>query len=166
MVVAVHECGHFLAARLQNIHVSKFAIGFGPSLLSYQGRVVEYSLRALPLGGFVAFPDDDPKCPYPEDDPDLLKNRPIRDRAIVISAGVLANVLFAFVILFAQVVTSDHSIAVEKRSSFVQASTVGISSEVLEPGVIVPQILKDSAADQAGASPSVRMIDTTTQWMM
>lgn len=103
VVVAVHECGHFLAARLQNIHVSKFAIGFGPPIIRYQGKVVEYSLRALPLGGFVAFPDDDPNCPYPEDDPDLLQNRPIADRAYVISAGVIANIIFAFAVLFVQV---------------------------------------------------------------
>lgn len=35
-IIAIHECGHFAAARLQGIHVTKFAIGFGPSLLSYQ----------------------------------------------------------------------------------------------------------------------------------
>jgi len=132
VVVAVHECGHFLAARLQNIHVSKFAIGFGPSLLQYQGKEVQYSVRALPLGGFVAFPDDDPDCPYPDDDPDLLRNRPIVDRALVISAGVIANIIFAFVILFAQ------------------ATTVGITTEILEPGVIVPKVLKGSVADKAG----------------
>jgi hypothetical protein len=39
-IVTVHECGHFLAARLQNIHVTKFSIGFGPALLSYQVGLV------------------------------------------------------------------------------------------------------------------------------
>ena len=95
-IIFVHECGHFFAARLQNIHVSKFSVGFGPNLLSYKGPEVEYSLRWVPLGGFVAFPDDDPDCPYPQDDPDLLRNR-LRDRAIVISAGVLANVAFGLI---------------------------------------------------------------------
>lgn len=86
-IVAFHELGHFTAARVQGIHVSKFAIGFGPSLWSYKAGDVEYSVRAFPLGGFVAFPDNDEDCPYPEDDPDLLKNRPIADRFWVISAG-------------------------------------------------------------------------------
>lgn len=36
LIVTVHECGHFLAARLQNIHVSQFAIGFGPSIFKYK----------------------------------------------------------------------------------------------------------------------------------
>ena len=86
-IVAFHELGHFIAARAQGIHVTKFSVGFGPKLLSYKPNEVEYSLRALPLGGFVAFPDNDPDCPFPKDDPDLLKNRPIIQRAAVISAG-------------------------------------------------------------------------------
>ena len=64
---------------------------------------MEYSLRAIPLGGFVSFPDDDRGSPYPADDPDLLQNRSIPERALVISAGVIANIVFAFTILFAQV---------------------------------------------------------------
>ena len=68
-----------------------------------QGPEVEYALRCIPLGGYVAFPDDDPEQQYPADDPDLLSNRPIRDRALVISAGVIANVIFAWTLLFTQV---------------------------------------------------------------
>lgn len=65
---------------------------------------VEYSLRAIPLGGYVAFPDDDPKnTKYQPDDPDLLQNRSIPERGLVISAGVIANIVFALAVLFAQV---------------------------------------------------------------
>ena len=131
-IIFVHECGHFFAARSQNIHVSKFSVGFGPNLLSYQGPEVEYSLRAIPLGGFVAFPDDDPDCPYPEDDPDLLRNRPTADRALVVSAGVAANVAFALAILFAQV------------------TTVGLVEQSYAPGVKVTSLLGTSAAREYG----------------
>ena len=48
---------------------------------------VEYSLRALPLGGFVGFPADDPYKPYRDDDPDLLTNRPVLDRVAVAPDG-------------------------------------------------------------------------------
>ena len=68
-----------------------------------QGPKVEYSLRAIPLGGFVGFPDDDPDSEFPPDDPNLLRNRPIPDRLLVISAGIIANCIFAFSILFVQV---------------------------------------------------------------
>lgn len=66
---------------------------------------VEYSLRAIPLGGYVAFPDDDPNSPIPPDDPNLLKNRSIPERAAVISAGVIANFIFAYTALLLQVCT-------------------------------------------------------------
>ncbi len=64
---------------------------------------MEYSLRAIPLGGYVAFPDDDPSSPWPADDPDLLRNRGIASRAAVISAGVVANIIFAYTALLVQV---------------------------------------------------------------
>ncbi|CAD7696013.1 unnamed protein product [Ostreobium quekettii] len=132
VIVAVHEGGHFLAARLQNIHVSKFSIGFGPALLKYQGQVVEYSLRAIPLGGFVSFPDDDPENPYPLDDPDLLRNRTIPERVLVVSAGVVANFVFAFAILLAQV------------------CTVGVADRVYQPGVRIPSVTRKSVAESSG----------------
>lgn len=99
VLIVVHELGHFLAARLQGIRVSRFSIGFGQTLLRWQGRETEFVLGALPLGGYVGFPDDDPDSKIPPDDPDLLKNRPILHRAIVISAGVIANVVFAYLLM-------------------------------------------------------------------
>ena len=132
LIVTAHECGHFLAARAQNIHVTKFAIGFGPVLARYAGPEVEYTLRAIPLGGFVAFPDDDPESTFAPTDPNLLKNRPILDRALVISAGVIANILFAFAVLFTQV------------------NTVGLLQESYLPGVAVPDVVAGSAAERGG----------------
>jgi membrane-associated protease RseP (regulator of RpoE activity) len=137
LLVAVHEAGHFMAARLQGIHVNRFAIGFGPILLKYQGTETEYSLRAIPLGGFVGFPDDDPDSDIPTNDPDLLKNRPILDRAIVISAGVIANLLFAYLVFVAQF------------------TAVGIPETFNpQPGILVPQVISESSpAGQAGLRP-------------
>jgi membrane-associated protease RseP (regulator of RpoE activity) len=137
LLVAVHEAGHFLAARWQGIHVNRFAIGFGPILWRYQGPRTEYSLRAIPLGGFVGFPDDDPDSPIPPNDPNLLKNRPILDRAIVISAGVIANLVFAYLVFVAQF------------------TTVGIPETFNpQPGILVPQVMADtSPAAKAGIRP-------------
>lgn len=103
LLIVVHELGHFTAARAQGIHVNRFSIGFGPILWKYQGSETEYAIRAFPLGGFVGFPDDDPETTIPPDDPDLLRNRPLLDRAIVISAGVIANLIFAYLLLVTQV---------------------------------------------------------------
>jgi len=99
ILILVHELGHFMAARIQGIHVNRFSIGFGPVLWKYQGKETEYALRAIPLGGYVGFPDDDEESDIPANDPNLMKNRPIIDRAIVISAGVIANFIFAYLVL-------------------------------------------------------------------
>lgn len=135
VLVFIHELGHFLAARLQGIHVNRFSIGFGPALWTYQGAETEYALRLFPLGGYVGFPDDDPESDIPANDPNLMSNRPILDRAIVISAGVLANFLFAYLCIFTLVVT------------------VGIGT-VDTPGVQVSKLLgNDLPAVQAGLRP-------------
>ncbi|GMI99968.1 hypothetical protein like AT1G05140 [Hibiscus trionum] len=134
-IIVVHETGHFLAAYLQGIRVSKFAVGFGPILAKFNANDVEYSLRAFPLGGFVGFPDNDPDSDIPEDDENLLKNRPILDRVIVISAGVVANIIFAYAIIFTQVVS------------------VGLPVQEPFSGVLVPDVIPFSAASRDGLLP-------------
>ncbi|KAJ8749326.1 hypothetical protein K2173_018810 [Erythroxylum novogranatense] len=131
-IIVVHEGGHFLAAYLQGIHVSKFAVGFGPVLAKFNSNSVEYSIRAFPLGGFVAFPDNDPESDIPVDDENLLKNRPILDRVIVVSAGVVANLIFAFVIIFFQVLS------------------IGLPVQEVFPGVLVPEVRAFSPASRDG----------------
>ncbi|ELR98131.1 RIP metalloprotease RseP [Gloeocapsa sp. PCC 73106] len=133
ILIIVHELGHFAAGRLQGIYVSRFSIGFGPALLSYQGKQTEYALRAFPLGGYVGFPDDDPDSDIPKDDPNLLRNRPILDRAIVISAGVIANLIFAYFLLVGQ------------------AGTIGFQTINYQPGVAVPQVVTEGKAIAAKA---------------
>ncbi|CAA0825075.1 Membrane metalloprotease ARASP- chloroplastic [Striga hermonthica] len=134
-IIIVHESGHFLAAYLQGIHVSKFAIGFGPILAKFNSNNVEYSIRAFPLGGFVGFPDNDPDSDIPVDDENLLKNRPIFDRVLVVSAGVVANVVFAYIIIFLQVLF------------------VGLPVQESFPGVLVPDVRPFSAASRDGVLP-------------
>ncbi|XP_065873912.1 membrane metalloprotease ARASP, chloroplastic [Euphorbia lathyris] len=134
-IIVVHETGHFLAAYLQGIHVSKFAVGFGPILAKFNAKNVEYSVRAFPLGGFVGFPDNDPDSDIPPDDENLLKNRPIFDRVIVISAGVVANIIFAYTIIFVQVLS------------------VGLPVQEVFPGVLVPEVRPFSAASRDGLLP-------------
>ena len=131
LLIVVHELGHFLAASLQNIHVNRFSIGFGPVLWKYQGPETEYAIRGIFLGGYVGFPDEDPESTIPLDDPNLLRNRPVLDRAIVISAGVIANLIFAYFLLVTQF------------------ATVGIQE--LQPGVAISQVSSElSLASRAG----------------
>jgi len=131
LLIFFHEAGHFLAAILQKIRVSGFSIGFGPALLQKEINGINYSLRSLPLGGFVSFPDEQTDQIIEPSDPNLLKNRPIYQRAIVISAGVIANLILAWVVLFGQ------------------AAFVGIPNQP-EPGVIITGIQPDEPAFKSG----------------
>jgi membrane-associated protease RseP (regulator of RpoE activity) len=140
-LIVVHEMGHFLAATWQGIRVSGFSIGFGPVLLQRQRRGVQFALRAIPLGGFVAFPDDEESSTIPADDPDLMRNRPLAQRALVIAAGVLANLLLAWTVLVAQGV--------------VVGIPTGFSAS---PGVIVSGVQPGRAAALAGLKTGDRIL--------
>lgn len=104
ILVAIHEAGHFFAARILNIGVTNFAIGMGPIVFSKQGKQTSYELRLLPLGGFVKMVGDvNPASLQKEEQIDEAKNlseedkkfsfyqRPNWQKAIVVLAGPIAN---------------------------------------------------------------------------
>jgi len=132
-LIFFHEMGHFLAAILQGIYVDGFSIGFGPSIIQKKYKDITYSLRAFPLGGFVSFPDEEINNIDPKD-PNLLKNRPILQRVIVISAGVFANLILAYTILI------------------INVTTIGIPFDP-EPGILVLATQPEKAAAIAGLKP-------------
>ncbi|MFN9057277.1 MAG: RIP metalloprotease RseP [Cyanobacteriota bacterium] len=140
-LIVVHEAGHFFAAVWQGIRVSGFSIGFGPALLQRQRRGVQFALRAIPLGGYVSFPDDDTASPFPPNDPNLLRNRPLPQRALVIAAGVLANLLLAYLVLLAQ--------------GLVLGIPAGFSSS---PGVLVAGVQPGQPAAEAGLKTGDRIL--------
>jgi regulator of sigma E protease len=83
LLIVIHELGHLAAARLTGIPVAGFSIGFGPKLWTRRWGQVEYSLRALPLGGFV----------MPAVDDDEFRALPLRKRLVFFLGGPLANLL-------------------------------------------------------------------------
>ncbi len=101
ILILVHEAGHYLAARMFGMKVDKFGFGLpiGPTLWEKQCGDTKVLVHAFLLGGYVAFPDDDKDNPLPEDSPDRFLNRPIYQRFVVVSAGVFANVVCAFVLV-------------------------------------------------------------------
>jgi len=101
LLILVHEAGHFAAARAFGIKVEKFGFGLpiGPTLYSKKIGDVEVLVHAFLLGGYVSFPDDDKDCDLPKDSPERFLNKPIYQRVIVVSAGVIANVICAIVLV-------------------------------------------------------------------
>ena len=138
LLIFFHEMGHSLAAILQGIYVDGFSIGFGPSIIKKKFKNITYSLRAFPLGGFVSFPDEE-KNDINSKDPNLLKNRPIPQRIIVISAGVFANLLLAYTILIGNVTFN------------------GIPYDP-DPGILILAIQPDKAAFEAGLQPGDQIL--------
>lgn len=106
-LVLVHEAGHFYAARALGIKVSKFGFGLpiGPTLWSKKVGDIEVLVHAFLLGGYVSFPDDEKDSESPIPDEDKFMNKPVWKRMVVISAGVIANIITAFVfVLFTALV--------------------------------------------------------------
>lgn len=101
IIVFIHELGHFLAAKKQGVHVSEFAIGMGPKLFSFRRKNDEtlYSLRLLPLGGFNAIAYDKESSPDLRDD-QVLENKSIFGRFIVLIMGIVFNFVLAIILLF------------------------------------------------------------------
>lgn len=96
VLIALHEFGHFAAAKLCGVKVNEFAIGMGPLLLHRQGKETEYSLRLFPIGGFCAMEGEEEGRSA---DPRAFPNRPWWQRLIILLAGVFMNFLTGFVII-------------------------------------------------------------------
>ena len=95
VLIAVHEGGHFLAAKAFGVKVNEFALGMGPKLLKKQGKETLYTLRALPLGGFCAMEGEDEAT----GDPRAFTAKPAWQRAIILCAGAAMNFLIGLLLI-------------------------------------------------------------------
>jgi regulator of sigma E protease len=103
ILVFVHELGHFLFARLFGMRVDAFSIGFPPVIWRKQVGQTEWRLGAVPLGGYVKIAgmvDEsmDTEFASAPPQPDEFRSKPVWQRMLVISGGVLFNLILAFVI--------------------------------------------------------------------
>ncbi|MBP3683193.1 MAG: site-2 protease family protein, partial [Rikenellaceae bacterium] len=105
LLVIIHELGHFLAARMFGIRVEKFYLFFDPwfSIFKFRHGQTEYGMGWLPLGGYVKIAgmiDEsmDTEQMAAEPQPDEFRSKPAWQRLIVMVAGVVMNVVLAFVI--------------------------------------------------------------------
>ncbi|MBV8198306.1 MAG: site-2 protease family protein [Candidatus Eremiobacteraeota bacterium] len=113
ILIVLHECGHFVLARRNGVRVNEFSVGFGPKLVAWTSRRTgtQYSLRALPIGGFCAMEGEDNRVSEAEQQREF-RNRPdvsqsnfqaksAWSRLAIIIAGPLANFLLCYCILLA-----------------------------------------------------------------
>ncbi len=148
-LVLVHEAGHFFAARMFKIKVSKFGFGLpiGPTLWSKKVGDVEVLVHAFLLGGYVSFPDDEKDSNLPADSEDRFVNKPVWQRMVVISAGVLANIVTAFVlvlltsIVWGKLPSGQYEVYINKLAD---KTTESVSQSGLQAG---DRILKINGSD-------------------
>ncbi|MBU1175396.1 MAG: RIP metalloprotease RseP [Alphaproteobacteria bacterium] len=147
VIVFVHEMGHYLVARWNGIAVHTFSIGFGPELIGRTDRHgTRWRLSAIPLGGYVRFLGDLNAASQPDADavaridpalqPALFVNKSVWRRIAVVGAGPAANVLFAFLVIYAML--------------------LGFGRYTIPP--VIDTVVADSVAESAGMEPGDRIV--------
>jgi len=95
LLIFFHEFGHFIVAKISGVKVEEFSIGMGPAVYSFNGSETKYSVRILPLGGYVKLFGEDEKI----NDIRAFNSKPVFIRSGVIIAGPLMNFVLAFLVL-------------------------------------------------------------------
>ena len=102
VIVLIHEFGHFIFAKKAGVYIYEFSIGFGPKLFSFKRKndVTVYSIRIIPLGGYVSMAGEESGAEDNVPDDQRLCNKSFFKRFMVMAAGVMNNFILGFVLLF------------------------------------------------------------------
>ena len=147
IIITLHEFGHLIAAKIFGVYCREFSIGMGPKLTSFKGKETEYSLRAIPIGGYVAMagePDEDDRMPDNLPHERTLPGIKPWRRIIIYLAGIMMNILLfivAFTIFFS-VVGIDNPEMPTSTVYQVQENSPAHLSGILAGDTIV-EIIKD-----------------------
>ncbi len=93
-LIFIHELGHFLVAKLFNVKIKQFAIGFGPTIWKKQGKETSYELKAIPMGGFVNMLGED----EPVEDQRAYNQKTIPQKIAILLAGGTVNIIFGLIL--------------------------------------------------------------------
>ena len=123
-LVLIHETGHFLVARLCKIKVNEFAIGFGPLIWSKKTEKTNYSLRLIPLGGYVNMLGEEERS----EEEGSFSKASIPKRIAIVAAGGLVNIIFAIVlfIILVTIITRNLGTAILSSGNFIMAMVESI----------------------------------------
>lgn len=127
ILIALHEFGHFAAAKLCGVKVNEFSIGMGPQIIHKKGKETDYSFRLFPIGGFCAMEGEEEGV---SNEPRAFPNRPWWQRLIILLAGVTMNFITGVVILVCLFSTADQFYAPVIKDVMPEAE----ASAVLQPG--------------------------------
>lgn len=130
VLILIHEVGHFFAARWAGIKVLEFSIFMGPKIFSWGKGETKYSIRAIPMGGFVKMEGEEEAS----DDERAFNNKPAGKRALVVFAGAAMNIIIAIIII-----------------TMISLS-LGFSTRTVE------KLSEDSALKEAGIMPGDKIV--------
>ncbi len=110
-LIFIHEGGHFFFARLFKVTVREFAIGMGPKIFTKKSEKsgIAYSLRLLPIGGFVSMEGEDEES----DDPNAFNKKPVWQRIIIVVAGALTNIIVGILVMSILVFNADYLLSTQ-----------------------------------------------------
>ena len=95
-LVFIHESGHFIVAKKFGVNVKEFSLGFGPRVFSKQKNGTMYSVRAIPLGGYVDMLGENER----KDEEGSFSKLPVLKRIAIVAAGGIVNIIFGILIYF------------------------------------------------------------------
>ena len=133
LLVIIHEGGHFFFARLFGVTVNEFSVGMGPKIISRKSKKsgINYSLRALPFGGFVSMAGEDESS----DDENAFCNKPVWQRMIITAAGPLVNIFVGLLIMAILIISSKQLYGtVVYDTPEIEDVTVSAEAQGLLPG--------------------------------
>jgi membrane-associated protease RseP (regulator of RpoE activity) len=153
--VMLHESGHFVTAKRFGMKATQFFVGFGPTLWSRTRGETEYGIKAIPLGGYVRIVGYTPLEQIdPGDERRAFYRQPARQRAIVIAAGVLINLIVGYLLLVAVNLTTGLPEG-QNRTATVESISPCVPPSMTKPcGSGAPR----APAAQAGLRPGDRVV--------
>ncbi len=157
ILVLVHEWGHYRVATACGVKVLRFSLGFGRVIWSKQRGETEWVLSALPLGGYVRMLDEREGEVLPEERHRAFNRKSLAQRAAVVAAGPLANLLLALILyVFAGWIGTDEPVA--------QVGSPALGSLAERAGLRAGDRLEAASTDQVHWEPTVSM--TQVRWSM
>ena len=153
VIIMVHEFGHYMTGKKLGFAIEEFSIGFGPKLFRWEKNGIQYTIRALPIGGYVQFLGEDEE----NENPRAFNNQPKWKRFLTLFSGAFNNILLAILlsitIIFAFGEYAPQIVAVTEGSP---AQVAGF-----QPGDIIKNINGNEIYFQQEASEQIKPAEGT-----
>lgn len=173
-IVLIHEFGHYITAKFFKIKVEEFGWGFPPRAWGKKIGETLYSINWLPIGGFVKLYGEDEvgggKIGKGKNEAYEKKDlnraffaKPAWQRAIVVVAGVVMNLILAIAIYYVYLFVSNFNTILPLYPSVKDPKFYFVNQETRQGGLLIDEVVKNSPAEEAGIKPETRVISVNNE---